>query len=224
MSRSVAFSESSSPSAFKSTLARIGMVLRRSTTRWTWLSALRRFARSILTRMISIRGARCRISPILPSLFGHKLHPTACEKTRARESRGVGTPSPPEEVGVREANGRGGPLIRPRLSNRRAPLSQVGFADHPSLKGRGCECASAQSWIMRRRSSISCFNASSAAASSSTFRTACRTVVWSRPPNRLPISGKDRGVMVLARYIAIWRGRTMARVRRAERRSCFDTL
>src|SRR5688500_13915917 len=52
MSRSVAFSDSSSPSARSSTLARIGMVFRRSTTRWTWLSAFRRFARSIRTFMI----------------------------------------------------------------------------------------------------------------------------------------------------------------------------
>ena len=43
---------------------------------------------------------------------------------------------------------------------------------------------------------------------SSILRTACRTVVWSLPPNRRPISGSERSVSVFDRYIATWRGRT----------------
>src|ERR1700750_267656 len=48
-SRSVAFSESCAFSARTSTLPRIGMVLRRSTTRCTWPSDLRSCARSTVT-------------------------------------------------------------------------------------------------------------------------------------------------------------------------------
>ena len=51
-----------------------------------------------------------------------------------------------------------------------------------------------------------------------------RTVVWSRPPNRRPISGSERGVKSLDRYMAIWRGRTTLAVRRADRISPRLTL
>ena len=50
-SRSVAFRLSLPLSALTSTLARIGMVLRRSTTRWTWPSDLKSSARSTVTFM-----------------------------------------------------------------------------------------------------------------------------------------------------------------------------
>lgn len=36
--------------------------------------------------------------------------------------------------------------------------------------------------------------------------------------------GKERGVSILARYMAIWRGLTMTRVRRLDTSSCRDTL
>src|SRR5919107_4571434 len=49
MSRSVALSRRPSPSARRSTLARIGIVLRFSTTRWTWPSAFNSAARSTVT-------------------------------------------------------------------------------------------------------------------------------------------------------------------------------
>src|SRR5215203_6858475 len=49
MSRSVARSRRPSPSARRSTLARIGIVLRFSTTRWTWPSAFNSAARSTVT-------------------------------------------------------------------------------------------------------------------------------------------------------------------------------
>src|SRR5690606_1543124 len=48
------------------------------------------------------------------------------------------------------------------------------------------------------------------------LRTACRTVVWSRPPKRSPISGRLFCVSSLARYMAIWRGRAMLAGRRLE--------
>ena len=64
----------------------------------------------------------------------------------------------------------------------------------------------------------------SLATSASILRTACSTVVWSRPPNRRPISGSERSVSVLARYIATWRGRTTLAVRRDDSRSERLTL
>src|SRR3954452_20010254 len=48
-SRSVAFSDNFAFSARTSTLPRIGIVLRRSTTRWTWPSDFRSCARSTVT-------------------------------------------------------------------------------------------------------------------------------------------------------------------------------
>src|SRR5919112_1701915 len=48
-SRSVAFNDSLAFSARISTLPRIGIVLRRSTTRWTWPSDFRSCARSTVT-------------------------------------------------------------------------------------------------------------------------------------------------------------------------------
>ena len=55
---------------------------------------------------------------------------------------------------------------------------------------------------MRRKSSTSSANPASRSRSSSTLRTACMTVVWSRPPNLRPISGNERVVSCLARYMA----------------------
>ncbi len=40
----------------------------------------------------------------------------------------------------------------------------------------------------------------------SIFAFACITVVWSRPPNSLPIFGSDESVSARERYIATWRG------------------
>src|SRR5215471_6674404 len=61
-SRSVAFSDSCAFSARSRTLPRIGMVLRRSTTRWTWPSDFRSCARSTVTFIaISARSNKaCR--------------------------------------------------------------------------------------------------------------------------------------------------------------------
>ena len=58
-SRSVALSASRALSARNSTLPRIGMVLRRSTTRWTWPSDFRSCARSTVTFiLISARSSK----------------------------------------------------------------------------------------------------------------------------------------------------------------------
>src|SRR5579859_3299371 len=70
ISRSVAFRLSLERSARNSTLARIGMVLRRSTTRWTWPSDLRSSERSTVTFIAHLsavprrgwRGARISAS------------------------------------------------------------------------------------------------------------------------------------------------------------------
>ena len=69
----------------------------------------------------------------------------------------------------------------------------------------------AHSKSMRFKSSISSDNVPSAVTRPVIFRTAWRTVVWSRPPNRRPISGSERGVKSLDRYTAIWRGAHHAR-------------
>jgi hypothetical protein len=45
------------------------------------------------------------------------------------------------------------------------------------------------------------------------WRHACSTVVWSRPPKLLPISGSYIWVSSLASAIATWRGRATARER-----------
>src|ERR1044072_634870 len=76
----------------------------------------------------------------------------------------------------------------------------------------------------RFRDSTSSDSAISRATSASILRTACSTVVWSRPPNRRPISGSERSVSVFARYIATWRGRTTLAVRRDDKRSARLTL
>src|SRR4029077_17453506 len=87
-SRSVAFSDSLAFSARISTLPRIGMVLRRSTTRWTWPSDFRSCARSTVT-FIAIPARYLRW------------------KSRAalKARRGVGTPEEPDRVGFDQAPG-----------------------------------------------------------------------------------------------------------------------
>ncbi len=55
---------------------------------------------------------------------------------------------------------------------------------------------------IRFRSSISSESEMSSARNLSICRTACITVVWSRPPNLRPISGNDRLVSCFARYMA----------------------
>src|SRR4030095_1905327 len=58
---------------------------------------------------------------------------------------------------------------------------------------------------------MSLFKSLSFLRCSSIFSTECKTVVWCLPPNCRPISGREASVRCLARYIAIWRGYTIAR-------------
>src|SRR4051812_5081311 len=87
-SRSVAFSDNLAFSARISTLPRIGMVLRRSTTRWTWPSDFRSCARSTVT-FIAIPARYLRW------------------KSRAalKARRGIGDPENPIDVGPDHASG-----------------------------------------------------------------------------------------------------------------------
>src|SRR5436309_98532 len=64
---------------------------------------------------------------------------------------------------------------------------------------------------------MSASSSASWARSFSICLTAWITVVWSRPPKRRPISGRERGVSCLERYIATCRGRATSRARRAVR-------
>src|SRR6478609_4263609 len=52
--------------------------------------------------------------------------------------------------------------------------------------------------------------------SSRILRSACMTVVWSRPPKCWPIFGSDRSVISRQRYIAIWRAVTSWRERQID--------
>src|SRR3954447_24285005 len=49
------------------------------------------------------------------------------------------------------------------------------------------------------------------------------TVVWSRPPNSLPIFGRDESVSSRERYIATWRGYTMFWERLSPQSSSIDS-
>jgi len=62
--------------------------------------------------------------------------------------------------------------------------------------------------------SICALKAGSSARKASMRFTACMTVVWSRPPKRRPISGRERLVSFFDRYMATWRGRAIMRARR----------
>src|SRR5262249_1012518 len=95
----------------------------------------------------------------------------------------------------------------------------------PAVLQHPCEpAAGAHSCNCRFSSSISSASAESVFTRFSIFRTACNTVVWSRPPKRRPISGSERSVSVLARYIATCPARTTFALRREDRRSARLTL
>src|SRR3954447_22307028 len=65
-SRSVALKASFDLSALISTFARIGMVLRRSTTRWTWPSDFNSSARSTVTFIVLSRPGGQKGDPLEP--------------------------------------------------------------------------------------------------------------------------------------------------------------
>src|SRR6266849_2663514 len=56
------------------------------------------------------------------------------------------------------------------------------------------------------------------------FDVAWITVVWSRPPNSLPIFGNEESVSSRDRYIATWRGYTMFWERLSPQSSSSDML
>ena len=114
------------------------MVLRRSTTRWTWLSAFRRFARSILTRMISIRGAGAECSRRPGRVLGSRNLTRLPVKRQEPEERRPRSSRPRERV----ADGSFRPLIG---------------APPPARERERPAAPPPQSWIRRFRSSISCF-------------------------------------------------------------------
>src|ERR1700722_15008961 len=91
-------------------------------------------------------------------------------------------------------------------------------------RGGGRQAAAGYSCSWPLSDSISVASALSVPIRPSILRTAGSTVVWSPPPKRRPISGSERSVSVLARYIAIWRGRTTFAVRRDDKRSLRLTL
>src|SRR2546430_1465712 len=104
-----------------------------------------------------------------------------------------------------------------------SPVCLAPPSSNPPPQG-GREQTRAHSCSWRFSDSTSSDSAASFATRASILRTACSTVVWSRPPNRRPISGSERSVRVFARYIATWRGRTTLAVRREDNRSERLTL
>ena len=172
-SRSVAFRLSFERSARISTLARIGMVLRRSTTRCTWPSDFNNSERSTVTFIA--KSVRRRVTKV-------------ARRSRFRQGRSAVRPAFPC-VSFRQPTRRG--RLFPRMARQAA-----------ERRARWPSWGSLQSCSWRLSASISSAKALSLPASASILRTACSTVVWSRPPNRRPISGSERSVRTFARYIA----------------------
>src|SRR6185295_5457559 len=114
------------------------------------------------------------------------------------------------------------PIPRPAVPPQDARARRVDRGRQSAGHDRPGEPDHSCNW--RFSSSISSANALSVLTRFSIFRTACSTVVWSRPPKRRPISGSERSVSVLARYIATCRGRTTLAVRREDKRSERLTL
>src|ERR1700752_730367 len=103
-------------------------------------------------------------------------------------------------------------LPQSRYRGRGRELAWLG-----SRAGYSCNC--------RLSDSTSSDSAVSLATSASILRTACSTVVWSRPPNRRPISGSERSVSVLARYIAtLPRADYIGRAPRGEKVGAADII
>src|SRR5215813_12541949 len=105
-SRSVALKASFERSALTRTLARIGMVLRRSTTRWTWPSDFNRAARSTVTFMPTplrdlVQGGRkWRVGANFASveagfcLVSHTAEPPARARQHGNQERGRAVTTP----------------------------------------------------------------------------------------------------------------------------------
>src|SRR6516225_11331653 len=127
ISRSVAFNESLERSPCKSTLARIGIVLRRSTTRWTWPSDFNSAARSTVTFMSTplvgepdrFKGqSRWRAEADFARVgrVGKPPYPTASDAGIRQRPRGrVGLRGPREDLG-RQPRRRPGWLVQRGLT------------------------------------------------------------------------------------------------------------
>ena len=89
------------------------------------------------------------------------------------------------------------------------------------MAGRAVSRALTAAVLAKARHSFS--TASREAASSAmravVRRQACRTVVWSRPPNSRPIAGSDSPVSSRARYMATCRGQATRAMRAVDERS-----
>src|SRR6266511_5860433 len=159
-SRSVALKASFDFSALINTLARIGMVLRRSTTRWTWPSDRNRAARSTVTFIV--RSARSRGKSRKGKEGGAYAH----------FSQGRGRPASAVTNGFGGLPG-GGPALQ--IGGGRAArllLSHFVLAAAvrvPLTAAYSCNC--------RFSSSISSASAESVFTRFSILRTACSTVV-----------------------------------------------
>src|ERR1700704_1082245 len=91
-SRSVAFSDSRAFSARTRTLPRIGMVLRRSTTRWTWLSDFSSCARSTVTfiaKSARSKSTSCDGNAGQPEQAPQRMNLTDFAQTRRGTQGGV---------------------------------------------------------------------------------------------------------------------------------------
>ena len=89
-----------------------------------------------------------------------------------------------------------GPMTKTNPSNAmrdHAPEGLQGLVDYARLVDR-IRCVRSATWLYRLLRS---------AMSWRTFRSACMTVVWSRPPKAWPIFGRERSVSSRQRYIAI---------------------
>ena len=80
----------------------------------------------------------------------------------------------------------------PRFSLRFTGLARQAKGPRDGGPSAGVGGAAAYSCSCRFRTSISSASMASLPTSPSILRTACSTVVWSRPPNRRPISGSER--------------------------------
>src|SRR6266568_6714620 len=70
---------------------------------------------------------------------------------------------------------------------------------HRALGHRACRTRAVSSWTRL-------YTDLSSRIRRAIFEVAWITVVWSRPPNSLPIFGSDESVSSRERYIATWRG------------------
>src|ERR1700761_716899 len=157
-------------------------------------------------------GAPRRLNPKSPIKAGF-------DQTLGGTARWRGWPASAREALRRSPHFARKPAVLGHTRETIAPALVEGISRGAQTRVRGAEsryfagtCASTAprkrggcvhslcSW--RLSDSTSSDSETSLVTNASILRTACRTVVWSRPPKRRPISGSERSVRVLARYIA----------------------